>query len=93
MRRTKQEAAIYIENFLLDRGGEWDWDDFTSFRIADPELDAIRVRCGQLYDEPNYPGRYCGPDGLAEIGKRSRGFSHAFAIGGRQVGNQVGYFL
>jgi hypothetical protein len=64
---TKAEVAEIIEQFLDGTGGDWDWDDFTSFRIADPELDAIRVRCGQLYDEPNYPGRYCGPDGLAEM--------------------------
>lgn len=64
---TKAELVDIIERFLDGTGGRWDWDDFTSLRITDPELDAIRVRCGQLYDEPNYPGRYCGPEGMVEM--------------------------
>lgn len=64
---TKAEVADIIEQFLDRTGRRWDWDDFTSCRIADPELDAIRRRCGALYDEPNYPGQYCGPEGFAEM--------------------------
>ena len=64
---TRAEVAIIIEQFLNGTGGPWDWDDFTSIRIDDPELDAIRRRCGELYDEPNHPGQYCGPDGVAEM--------------------------
>jgi len=43
--RTREEVAQYIENFVEGRGGEWDWDDFTSVRIKDPHLDRIRRQC------------------------------------------------
>jgi hypothetical protein len=36
------EVAQYIRNLINDQGGEWDWDDFESSPIADPELDRIR---------------------------------------------------
>lgn len=39
---SAKDVAGYIDNFLSDRGGSWDWDDFTSIPIADPELEAIR---------------------------------------------------
>jgi hypothetical protein len=64
MRRTKQEAAVYIENFLLDRGGEWDWDDFTSIQIDDPELDQIRLRCGELRNLYPTEQGFCNEEGL-----------------------------
>ena len=39
---TAEDVKGYIEDFIENRGREWDWDDFTSIPIADPELDAIR---------------------------------------------------
>jgi len=47
MRRTRDEVADYIENFLNGNGGPWDWDDFTSVRIDDPELDQVRIPARQ----------------------------------------------
>ena len=47
---TRAEVADIIEQFVDGTGGRWDWDDFTSTKIADPELDAIRVRCIELHD-------------------------------------------
>lgn len=41
-KRSPAEVAGFIRDFLEDRGGEWDWDDFTSVPLADPELEAIR---------------------------------------------------
>jgi hypothetical protein len=63
---TKSEVAEIIEQFLGGTDGPWDWDDFTSIRIADPELEAIRVRCVELHDS-TISGQYCGPEGLAEM--------------------------
>ncbi len=63
---TKLAVAEIIEQFLDGTGGPWDWDDFTSIRIADPELDAIRVRCVELCDSTS-TGQYCGPEGFAEM--------------------------
>jgi hypothetical protein len=62
--RTPHEVADIIEKFLDGTGGRWDWDDFTSMRIKDPALDAIRRKCTALYDEDPFPGKYCGPTGV-----------------------------
>jgi hypothetical protein len=47
--RLKQTADLcakdvvgYLDDFLEHRGGDWDWDDFTSIPITDPRLEAIR---------------------------------------------------
>jgi hypothetical protein len=50
MVRTKGEVAQIIEDFLHGRGGDGDWDDFTSFTIDDPSLDLIRAECTELSD-------------------------------------------
>jgi hypothetical protein len=46
LKRTADLSAAdvvgYIEDFLGDRGGDWDWDDFTSIPITDPRLEGIR---------------------------------------------------
>lgn len=50
-RRTPGEVAKYLLDFLEDTGGENDWDDFTSVKIADPTLDQIRL-AAELIDLP-----------------------------------------
>jgi hypothetical protein len=40
--RSATEVASYLRNFIEGSGGEWDWDDFESVPIADPELNEIR---------------------------------------------------
>jgi hypothetical protein len=40
--RTAREVEVYLRDFLDGTDGAWDWDDFTSIKITDPELDAIR---------------------------------------------------
>jgi hypothetical protein len=64
---TAEDVATTIEDFVEGRGDPWDWDDFVSFEIVDPRLDAIRERCNMLSDE--FPagerGGYCGPEGIA----------------------------
>ena len=39
---TADDVASYLHDFLEERGGDWDWDDFTSIPITDPALEAIR---------------------------------------------------
>ena len=51
--RTRENVAQYIEDFVQGRGGERDWDEFTSVRIKDPYLDRIRRQC--LQAERNVP--------------------------------------
>jgi hypothetical protein len=65
-RYTKAEVADIIERFLDGGGGAWDWDDFLSIRIADPELDGVRQRCIATRDE-TYRNQWCGPAGFAEL--------------------------
>ena len=62
---TREEAAKAIENFVDGTGGPWDWDDFISVRIADEELEAIRVKCLRTQSEyPGGPNRWCNDEGL-----------------------------
>jgi len=66
MKRTRQEVAKFIQEFLDGTGGNRDWDDFTSIRITDdPYLENIRLTCGALRDDypPIRPNEYCGPGG------------------------------
>ena len=59
------EVATHIEQFLAGTGKEWDWDDFTSVPIRNPDLDKIRIRCLHLDEEfpPAVAGAYCSPEG------------------------------
>jgi hypothetical protein len=36
------EVAKYLRDYIEGTGSNWDWDDFTSVPIADPQLDEIR---------------------------------------------------
>jgi hypothetical protein len=40
--RSAEEVAQYLRNFINGEGENWDWDDFESVPITDPELDRIR---------------------------------------------------
>ena len=46
--KSQQEKAAYaarvIRNFLDETLGPYDWDDFTSCSLGDPEVDSIRLR-------------------------------------------------
>jgi hypothetical protein len=73
---TREDVARSIENFVNGRGGPWDWDDFISCRIADVELDAIRIRCLRIQSEyPGNLGQWCnehGIDVLRDLAKQLR---------------------
>jgi hypothetical protein len=47
-KRSADEVADYLRNFIEGHGGEWDWDDFTLVPIADPQLDSIRRRAAAV---------------------------------------------
>jgi hypothetical protein len=67
--RTKSEVAQFLDDFLHDRGGAWDWDDFTSIPIKDPALERIRLGCATLPERfpPAHCREYCNEEGRAEI--------------------------
>jgi hypothetical protein len=77
IQRTKVEVADIIERFLNGTGGEWDWDDFTSFGITDPYLDSVRIQCSELNVTfpPTEKGHYCSQTGfeiMRELAARLR---------------------
>jgi hypothetical protein len=66
MKMTRIEAADIIAKFLAGRGGEWEWDDFTSVPIkGDRELDAIATFSNLVHDiyPPERPHEYCNDEG------------------------------
>ncbi|HLL60586.1 MAG TPA: hypothetical protein VK338_02625 [Candidatus Nitrosocosmicus sp.] len=62
---SKEEVAEILDNFLNGKGDPYDFDDFCTFPIVDPELDKIRKRCAGLREEfpPEHKHQYCGPEG------------------------------
>ena len=63
---SRGEVADTIERFVDGIYRQWEWDDFCSFPIVDPHLDAIRVRCACMPQEhpPVEKGHYCSQGGL-----------------------------
>jgi hypothetical protein len=59
-------VADTIERFVDGICSRWDWDDFCSAPIIDPQLEAIRLRCAGLPQE--FPsaqkGHYCAEAGI-----------------------------
>lgn len=66
MKRTREEVASTIEAFVNGTGRQWDWDGFTSIRLDDPELEAVRLKCVSLPAEypPTTRAEYCSPAGM-----------------------------
>ncbi len=42
--RTPDDVIGFMSDLISGSGGPWDWDEFASVTITDPELDAIRRR-------------------------------------------------
>jgi hypothetical protein len=49
--RTRQEVINFLRGGLQS-GGDSSWDDFVSVRIAEPELEAVRVKCFEVNLSP-----------------------------------------
>jgi hypothetical protein len=64
--RSPIEVARRIRQFLDGTGGEWDWDDFTSFPISHSRLGDVRKACCELPNRfpPRKSGWYCDEDGM-----------------------------
>jgi hypothetical protein len=70
MRKTTKVAIVaQLEGFISGLGKEWDWDDFISVKIEDPELDCIRIICTDLPAKfpPEVHGAYCNDEGIAVL--------------------------
>ena len=75
MKRTREEVAETIEAFVNGTGRQWDWDGFTSIRIDDPELEAIRKKCVVMPVEfpPSNPKEYCSEAGMQVMRELAQG--------------------
>ncbi|PZR77048.1 MAG: hypothetical protein DLM73_00625 [Chthoniobacterales bacterium] len=71
MKRTREEVAKTIDEFVNGTGRQWDWDGFTSIRLDDPELEKVRQKCVALPVEfpPTQPTDYCSPAGMEVMRK------------------------
>ena len=69
MKRTAEEVANTIEGFVNGTGNQWDWDGFTSIRLGDPELEAIRKKIVDLPVQfpPSNPRDYCSEAGMQKM--------------------------
>ena len=69
IQRTPAQVAKFMEDFLNGTGPKWEWDDFLSTPLTDPELEKIRERCRHLDLEfpPDKPGGFTSDRGLAVI--------------------------
>ena len=61
--RSAADVAGFIRDFIDGRGGEWDWDDFTSVPITCPELESIRAHAAMI----ELPADTAGMDQLKEL--------------------------
>ncbi|WP_312218677.1 hypothetical protein [Brevundimonas sp.] len=48
MQLAPEDVVSCLSNFLENRGGPYDWDDFISVDIADPALEAIRAAAANI---------------------------------------------
>ncbi len=82
MKRTPEEVANTIEDFVNGRDNQWAWDGFTSIRLDDPELEAIRQKIVALPVEfpPSDPKDYCSEAGKERMRQIARDLrAHATA--------------
>ena len=69
MKRTPEEVANTIEGFVNGTDNQWAWDGFTSIRLDDPDLEAIRQKIVALPGEypPANPRDYCSEAGKEKM--------------------------
>ena len=69
MKRTPEEIANTIDGFVNGTGNQWAWDGFTSIRLDDPELEAIRQQIVALPAEfpAANPREYCSEAGMERM--------------------------
>ena len=69
MKRTAEEVANTIEAFVSGAKNQWDWDGFTSIRLDDAELEAIRKQIVDLPVQfpPANPTDYCSEAGMEKM--------------------------
>ena len=79
MKRTEPEVAWILNEFLAGTITTSEWDEFVSFEIIDPKLEAIRKRCKDLWRQ------FPAPEGQATSDGESAAIRELLA--GLQVGD------
>jgi hypothetical protein len=66
---SRREVRRLILAFMDGTGGKWDWDDFMSARLDDPELEALQSFASDLPTQfpADEPGHYASAAGLKEL--------------------------
>ena len=69
MKRTPEEVADTIEALVNGTGNQWAWDDFTSIRLDNPELESIRQQVVSIPTEfpPSNLRDYCSEAGMDKM--------------------------
>jgi hypothetical protein len=68
---SREDVRRIINAFVDGTGGRWDWDDFISVPLKDPELERVRLLAAELPDRfpPGLAGGYCSIEGLQVLRK------------------------
>ena len=81
----KRELADLIDAFLDGTCGEWEWDDFTSVKQPDPELERVRQKC--LTIPKSFPSEdphiYCNTEGAEVLRSIARALRETGQSAGR----------
>ena len=66
---SRTEIADTIDAFVGGTGDNWDWDDFVSVPLNDPELDEVRKEAASIPDRfpSDRSNMYCSSEGLQEL--------------------------
>jgi hypothetical protein len=66
---NKKDVSDLIKSFLDGSCGKWDWDDFTSVRQNDFEIEQVREELISIHDEypPDKLDGYCNEEGRKRL--------------------------
>ncbi len=64
-----KEIIKTISDFIEDKDGKWDWDDFATVPLKNPDLERIRKECYEIRFK--YPSKdkhaYCSHEGIEAL--------------------------
>lgn len=69
MKQERAQITSLVRRFIQGNVQPYEWDDFVSIPLKDPELEQIRIACVNLpKDYPPVDRRhYCSPAGLTKL--------------------------
>lgn len=69
MNQERTQTTALVRRFVQGTVEPYEWDDFVSIPLRDPELEELRIACVKLPKEfpPTDRRHYCSPAGLAKL--------------------------